>query len=64
MNIEEIICCWMKKASLLNVKFKYIFYLECNMLTGKHYLFEVDDKWQIDGTYYSNYLRFINHATN
>ncbi|CAD8185714.1 unnamed protein product [Paramecium octaurelia] len=37
---------------------------QCNMLTGKHYLFEVDDKWQVDGTYYSNYLRFINHATN
>ncbi|CAD8120433.1 unnamed protein product [Paramecium sonneborni] len=37
---------------------------QCNMLTGKHYLFEIDDKWQVDGTYYSNNLRFINHATN
>ncbi|CAD8193684.1 unnamed protein product [Paramecium octaurelia] len=36
---------------------------QCDWITNNHYLFEVDDKWQVDGTYYSNCLRYINHAT-
>ncbi|KAM3139206.1 hypothetical protein pb186bvf_008616 [Paramecium bursaria] len=36
---------------------------QIDQLTATHYIFDVDEYWSIDGTYFGNKTRFINHCS-